>query len=842
MPPRTPFSLDLSRTSYVCQSCVTNLRAQGPQLWLTRSVSNVSRRAQPLRPRSAPVRGKLKTRAATPALKQDLQRVLAETLAQDDKAAQDHERDNAGQPPVDIRFFDEAKPGQLRELKSSEEFGDVSGGLDSEIETAITDLEGQMLNMLGLLKRLEKEGDQDKADELRKQFKKTLRDQYKGRIGPEADDYKALHIPGFSGPRQRSIAALNKFLARESLVKGGVPRHKDLLECWKSYSAARKTLAMSWASVAPEVWDFLWMILSWEGTQNPNRMRHVYVLARDMHAAGVTLRSSQQLLAIEAMFIEGWQEEAIESWKKAVVTLGSKSDTFKAYWELGARMCCLYGDTYRAQRAVDTLLESAEDPNPRIIIPLIRALAAKADTQKQAWEMYQRLRELLGDDMKIEDYDEVISSFLTASGTEDALQAFVDMMFSGAIDIRGRTRLPIAVGNHFFIGKWLKRLIGAGDLDGAYKVVLYLRAKGVVPSPIQLNGLIGAWLRSDIAENVEKAEQLAWDMIRSRLSFVRLRRRGAAMEQQRIRFYDPTVSAVPSAYNPDDPELNIGTRASSETFALLAENYCTRGLHDRLEGLWEVLGEAEINTSAFFMNQLIRSYTQNMQASRAVEFYEEMTRNRGVRPNAHTFLALFGTLSVNRLIHRDPSLSEIDITAARRFFRDMVEAEWTFESMDTFQFLPRTILFSLLKAKDFTGMIVAARTMRELFQFVPSEPLLIELASGTVTLRVKTQRNMRRIMEGSKTIEGLIRRHRMALEEAGVDMGTEAQRADELCKVFEQLVLVKAGAQEADPQAVERLLEEAAGEVGVYDIAIAKDREQIAKHRKVVQKAGSEDD
>ncbi|KXX83092.1 hypothetical protein MMYC01_200503 [Madurella mycetomatis] len=816
MPPRT-LSLDFKRCcSYVCKSCLDNLRSVTAPPRLARQYS-AARRARPV-----PIAAGRRKQQTLPD-PAELERALAKDLNGVDTAES-----------LNVNYFDQEAPGQLRRLRDNEEFSQVNSGLDTQIETAIDTLEKQMMDTVRMLQRMEKQGGQDKADELRKQFKKTLRLQYKGKIGPEAEEYGLLRISGFSGPRQRPVANLNSFLARDSVVKGGVLKPKDIAECWKYYSAARKTLSSAWENVPQEVWNFLWMILSSEGAENPNRMQHIYILAKDMQAAGVALRDSQQLLAMEAMFIEGWQAEAIEAWKKAVVTLGSKPETFKAYWELGVRMCSLHGDIERAQRAADTLLRSAHAPDARILIPIIGALSANEATVDEAWESYRDMRDLLGESMQIEDYDQVIGLFLSANCVEYALQAFVDMMLSGAIDIRGKTRLPMRVGNHFFIGKWLKRLIGAGDLDGAYKVVVFTQGKGINASPIQLNGLIGAWLRSGSAEHVEKAETLAWSMIRARLDFVGLRQR-RALTRGPVQFYDPYERPADEKQSEGEPEFRCQTRATAETFSLLAENYCSRRLHSRLQELFEVLKQAEIGTTTFLMNQLIRSYSQNGEAKEAVNIYQTMTREQNIRPDGHTFLTLFNSLSVNRLIQRDPELSRQDVASGRQFFADMVQADWAFDTPEIFAQLPRTILFTMLKAKDYTGTIVAARTMRELFAFHPPEALLIELASGAGSLQIRTKRNMERLVAGRKTIETLMKKHRMELIQGGhkgVEM-TDEEKLEELYDVLEKLVLLKAKAQDVSPDDVRPLLEEAAREMGVFDIVVLKDGDQIAKHRKL---------
>ncbi|KAK0733868.1 hypothetical protein B0T26DRAFT_670222 [Lasiosphaeria miniovina] len=844
MPPRT-FSLDLSRSSYVCKSCLTNLRISNQPKWLARHGSSVAQKAQQPQYPTGQKRPKPKATTETISL-EDLQKAFTQlkTEAREQEQAQappiktDDDISPIARPtqPLSVRYYNEIQPGTYKRMPDKDGFT-TSAKLDTKIEAAINELEQQMASTVEMLQQMEEGGMQDKADDLRKQFKKTLRDQYKGKTGPEAEEHRWLRILGFSGARHRAVANLNRFLARENVVKGGVPKPKDLLECWKSYSAARKSLSTAWENVPRGVWDFLWTTLSWEeGVDNPNRMSHIYVLAKDMSAAGVVLRDSQQLLAIEAMFIEGWQAEAIEAWKKAV-TLGSKPETFKEYWELGVRMCCIYGDTERAQRAADMLLNSAHDMDPRIIIPIVRALAAKEPTREQAWTLFRDMRDLLGTSMTVEDYDIVIGSFLACNCVEFALQAFVDMMFAGAIDVRGKTRLPTAVGNHFFLGKWLKRLIGAGQLDEAYQVAVFLQTKGVVASPIQLNGLIGAWIRSGSAEDLDKAERLAWDMIHTRLEYVYLRHRAASMDQP-TRFYAPYV---PPTIGGDGSGFKCKARATAETISLLAENYCSRGLHDRLKELWEGSQRAEITTTAFFMNQLIRSHSHNMKADDAVALYRSMTKEQNIRPDGHTFLTLFSTLSVNRLIQRDEVLSARDVVSGRQFFSDMVEADWVFDSPELFGILPRTILFSMLKAHDYTGMLVAARAMKEIFAYTPPEPLLIELATGSTMLKAPTKRNLERLMSGTMTVEGLMKHHRAAVapgQRLDPDNMTVDQRAAELHAVLEQLILLKAGLQDVDPNANLRpALEAAARDMGVYDIVIAPDPKKISKHRKLDKKA-----
>jgi hypothetical protein len=75
--------------------------------------------------------------------------------------------------------------------------------------------------------------------------------------------------------------------------------------------------------------------------------------------------------------------------------------------------------------------------SPRILIPLIRTSCEQGteEGRQKAWTTYRQMRELLGKDMTLTDYDQVISYFLTAHYMENALYAFVDMMSDGRIDL-----------------------------------------------------------------------------------------------------------------------------------------------------------------------------------------------------------------------------------------------------------------------------------------------------------------------------------------------------------------------------------------------------------------------
>ncbi|KAH8885165.1 hypothetical protein GQ53DRAFT_751458 [Thozetella sp. PMI_491] len=816
MPPRPAF-LDLNRTSYICQSCLASLqpaRAHLPRLrqpWPPLRYSSVARR----RPGSRHVPSDRESLVPRPQIDTD----------QPDQ-------------PLSVRYFDEEQPGDLKPLKDNEEFNRLSGGLDDEIQYSIEELELQMENTLRILDLMEQKGMKEKADKLRKQYGSKLQDQGSETAAePAVDDETPLpqlpYLDLNTKTQKERVNGLNRFL-RFHQANGGEISPKLVSYFWKLYVPTRQTLALSWSRVPPEAWTIFWAVGSWDKGDNPNRMHHIYTLTQDMQAAGVALSDSQQLLAIEATFIEGLERGAIELWKKAAGTLGANPGTFKEYWELGIRMCSLQGDIERAFRAANTLLESAHESDPRILVPLIRALAQGEPTREQAWESYRRLRELLGDSMAIEDYDEVIACFLSTNCVELALQAFVDMMFSGAIDLHGKTKLPAQVANRFFLGKWLKRLIGAGDLDGAYKVVCFMAERGVLAAPIQLNGLLGAWMRSRTADNAEKAEKLGWAMVRSRLLFVDLRKRQQALSQWPIQLVP--VGKLPGCETADgeEPGLSYVPPATLETFSLMADNYQKRRLTNRMEELWVAFKQSEIGSDSFMMNQMLESFCQDGESAKVFDFYHTMTRDHNILPDAATFLTLFRSLNVNRLQRRDKAGSQQDVLQARKIFQDMISLPWGFSSAQTYEQLPRLILFSLYSLRDYAGMIVAVRAMKELFDFAPSETLLIDLAAGTTSLRKGRrpgQKAVAQLIQVGKYVGSLLEQH--LPEGQSPQTLTPQQKVAQLNSVLEMLILRKAEADAAGEE-VEEVIAVAAEKMGAYDIVVARDLEMIAQARKSI--------
>jgi hypothetical protein len=620
------------------------------------------------------------------------------------------------------------------------------------------------------------------------------------------DDPEVLHQPVQQdrspeipeGPwtlnQRKKVSRLNLVMKRvhSELQNGADISSAHVSAVYKAYHSVRLTLARAWSHVPLDVWDFLWNVFSTDESVNVHRLSYVSLLSRDMSEATVDLTPNQQLLTIEAVFVDGWEERSMDSWKRCISTLGDPgSESFKEFWELGVRMHCRLGDLDQAQRAVNKLIERQSDP--RILLPMIRSLSEKGTSEhnERAWAMYRQMRELLGQNMKLSDYDQVISYFLTTNQIESALQAFVDMMSDGQIDLKKQHFLPSVVANKFFIGKWLKRLIGAGDLDGAHSVVKFMRERGVGASPIQLNGLIGAWLRSGGAENLDKADHMAWEMIEARIEFVKNRASKSIRAQTQ------------EAWRTTKP------RATLETFCLVADNYRLRSKHDRQEALWEAFRDAQISPDAFMMNQLLESYISANQVPEALKLYKSLVGGQGVKPDPYTFSALWKTLNINNF-HIAPATTEADLRTARQLFAETVKYRGVFRPNGMDGQLARKILHTFRRLKDTPATMVALIALKDVFNFLPPDALTLEMSIGTMKLSWDAAAQRRKLINAKREMDHAL--------QATAGEQAEQLEGDQRGEALHLYLLQKLGASLGEGVDLDKLIDDAAVDMGVAEL------------------------
>lgn len=737
---------------------------------------------------------------------------------------------------VKVNYFEETDGGRLRRLDGQEQFTESLTDPGGEMAKSLEELEADFSGASNFARSLEEEEiDEQTVDQRAEVLRQQLETIRTTNTDPElaslletllknvptqstqlAEPQKTAEpssksilveeIPLGWGSMDynRRIQHLNKRLQVAAAQLDAGELNSRGFDLWKSYSASRRVLAPTWKAVPEAAWDVLFDVFATESPTNRNRLDHIRTLAYDIDQAGVTMTGARQLLAIEAVFFSGSQTDALQSYRRRATTLGTNPETFMAYWHLGLRMYCHNGDLRRAEQLAGIILESPYEKEPRILFPLIKTYAVNPDTVEKAYDMYRGLKAATYNSMTIEDYDQIISFFLAANQTEKALWIFVDMMTSGSVDLRNMDKLPPSVANAFFVGKWLKRLIGAGDYDGAYNVLLHMKDKGVMPRPIQVNGLIGAWLRSKIGTNMEKAESTAWAMINSRIQFVQTRSRQQNDLDQHI-ILRQSGEGWP--------------KATLETFSLLAESFKERGLPTKMEELWQAFSQAEMGPNAFLMNQVLFSLLQSGRGKEVMPLCRFLTQKYDIEPDSHTFMALWESLPINRLHRVESSELPNQIITSRELFAEMVRFVSTFAGEPFHYPLARVIMHTFRMHKDPVGMLVGYRALRQVFQLSNPGNMVLELLTDTLNIHKGTSnpRMRQKLLMGTRRIEQYLSQRRQELVRSG-GLKKDQELPEEIRMAeMANFLEVHLETEISSIENVEQLFAEAAQQMGVYN-------------------------
>ncbi|KAI1489746.1 hypothetical protein F5X96DRAFT_639612 [Biscogniauxia mediterranea] len=754
MPLRNPL-FEFGSRNFVCRSCRSTL--QKSTQWPIRYSSQAA---------FAQGRSKSTTHAPSDEDAERLKALQTLGLLQDES------------PKLTVNYFEQGRRGRVRRLRDADEFHESLADA-RDIESGLKELEQQLEQATQLTKALEELGGGERANELRQRFVSEIdaldlpSDADNNHSSPQALSASSLMAHRRdSSVRLRQAETMNvaqfnyrvKLLAKK--VDSGKLTGRGITGLWKAYATIRRLVVQLKITLSPALWDFLWQLFSLDRPDNDNRMSHVYYFAKDMQDVGIPLRPDQQVLAIEAIFIEGWKEEALASFKRFMPTLGSNPDVFFDFWQLGLRMYCLMGDVEQAEKMIDAILKSPRKEDPRFIMPYIGLCTKSPETLSKAFGAYRKLRATLGDSMTIEDYDRIIAYFLLTDHADLALCIFVDMMKSGAIDLYKKSDFPTSVANPFFFGKWVKRLIGLGDPGGAYKVFQFMRTKNVVPHAIHVNGLLGAWYRSGIASNIKQGETVAWLMINARLQYVQMRKRSSALTDQ--------VSLRRHG--------NGWPNATLETFCLVAENYQLRGLHTKMEELWRAFRESELAPDSFMMNQLLLSYLHSGKGAHILPLFRGLTQKYSIVPDAQVFMSLWKSLTVNRLIQVKEDDAKREAEIARGMFSDMMKFAAVFEDGRLDVILARRILHSFRKVHDTIGLLLAYRALRHIFGFSPPEAVAIEILTGSEDLeKVARGRGVNRLIEARARVDNYLKEKHGELVESG-ELGKDDQLPPEVVR------------------------------------------------------------
>lgn len=727
-----------------------------------------------------------------------------------------------------IHHYDEGENGELIPVKS----------VDDALEAKIGALEAELARLKSNISNPDRSSDDNTEDSILNEAKRNFLNKLTLDAVAKRPSAVAQNIAQgdlFISPEQFPIERRQYILRLNTHIERAAVGHQDAVskDLWRLYSLCRKTLSSSWSQIPGNAWSVLWDTFSRVSLNNPDRMAHVVRLGEDMEAAGVSLSSSQHLLYLEAIFLQGDHELAITRWKTSRVALTFDESSEQEYWSLGVRMLAHDNRPTQAQEAADILLNGTKgEQDARVLIAVMAAWLASKDpaAMQKAWTMYIRFRVHMGNGMTMDDYDACIGVFLASNRADIALAVFRDMMLSrdpealksvDSVVVYKRvlqtvgdlrtlqlhptetswtswepfTFLPRKNQNKFFYGSWLKKLLGDGEVDWAAQVVDLMYERGVAPDSKHLNGIIGAWLRTNSARNMQKAEKMAWNMIQDRVDFVQRRariRESTASEQSML------VRSVNTDAKNDYRRLQDSkglALATIETFSILADNYHRRQKGERIKELCDILRVCAIPPNATFMNSLLRFGITSHRKAWSWALYLQLVREDNVVPNHETFVCLWKIMKV----HVDPvkNRTTAGYPSSRTLFAEMLSwAPHTSHEVMSRELYDRILLcFGL--ADDQIGTGIALRAMQILYGIYPDQvtirSIVLQLAkAGTVNAAGFAPRRLNlnsAQKDRIKQITGLLQRFREQRAKDLLAEGKDFDSLDEIAK-SEQLILL----------------------------------------------------
>ena len=569
-------------------------------------------------------------------------------------------------------------------------------------------------------------------------------------------------------PRQQQ-AYVQRFNNAVEAMYGNNTDAASSIELWKWYLRCQQHVP-GFSNIVPEdVWHLLWRS---QGEFSGGEKR-VIMVAKDMLSAEISLTAVEWISYIESLITENDIATATSLWQSKRSELGPNAAVATTFWTLGVRLYCELGRPQKAEEIALQCLDHGSFADPLVLITVMLAWAKsqQSDASQKAWSCYLRLRSELGDKMTAEIYDTISFNLLQTGRPDMGLAVFKDMYLpndssqhsdqvfydalkrlSGVqnisitvenvnqVSLAALLVLPKSMLNKYFFGAWIERLLGAGHLDTAARVVELMYERNIRPDVSHLNGIIKAWLRRGSLKAQDKAEDMAWSMISQRINFVR--KRSGSNEplpvpisgQSRPRFLPLFIKRpVPSA--------------TRETFSILLNHYISTDQEEVAKQVTDLMTDvAEIPPNAFIMNQWLLLALKKGEVQNVWDRY--LTWSSKVRPDFMTFAHLWDTGKIQ--YDRARAAHAKEFPTARVLYGEM--AQWfsklSSRDMKALQEeishgYPQQIIRCFCLSADLPGVFCALHGIKQAFNVYPND--------GTARLIVMQVSQLLRPKGGSST-------------------------------------------------------------------------------------------
>ena len=517
---------------------------------------------------------------------------------------------------------------------------------------------------------------------------------------------------------------------------------------WQWYSRCKASLPGFTSQIPESAWEAIFR----SQTIGENRLEHLRSISEDIISSGKGLDNQKMLVYVYSLHMTGDTDLAVSRWQAARHEVLADHTAAPDFWRLGVELYTASGQLTEAEDLAFEAIDPNDASSYRILTPVISGWASTGNRVhlQKAWTCYLKMRAGMGKQITEDDYETVSTGLLKSQRPDLALAVFKDMLVArdkleqdstrlyqqamgyvgglqqasvteeqvNQISIGALTFLPRRLQNKFFYGKWIKKLIGLGEVDAAGAVIELMYERSVQPDARHVNGIIGALFRDGKAESVERAESMAWAMIKKRIEFVEQRKLASHEAKRESTLQTPKGVSVPLFIQ------RIVPRANVETFSILLLRYFEEGQDGYAAYLTDQLARAEIATNTFIVNQwLLRSLRKH----KPEVVWKMYLDNKPIAfPDLNTFVCLWN--AGKTVYDRPKATKSADFPSARLLFHEfqawfsrldprVQRATLKDFSPDLYDEIVRCFCLS----SDLKGTLVALQGLREHFGLYPDE-------------------------------------------------------------------------------------------------------------------------
>lgn len=533
-------------------------------------------------------------------------------------------------------------------------------------------------------------------------------------------------------------------------------------QLWRAYSLAKAHAPDILEMLPQRAWDVLWESQTIRDPRNTYSRAHVEELYRDMLSVGKSATVQQRVAYLWSIFLNGREGEALAESEQTCVELGDSSQVPPELFECRVRMLLLAGKVDRAQETMEMLFELYPAWSPAVMMAVFRACTRSESVEHHelAWSIHKRMKELLGNEATLQDYDSFLAGFLEARNLEHAKQVFHEMVKGGylacgysqaqvgevlsrlhliyrlgtdiakatSIALQAITILPKPYHSHLF-GDWMKLAVVHKAPEAAGQILDMMFRRGNEPETFHFNLLLRALFRTGQKEHELKGENIAWQMIDKATK--------AAPEQSQYYAAMDAIAKKAESYRTKAQDTSMPRRippADVATFALIMQWHGKRSQWEHVGYLARRMKESEILPNKDIMNVLMDNECRQGNYNKVWEIYSSLTNvpegSHGVFPNGASFRCLWKTLRLalgDHIAQESSTLpSPRQLLAENVRWWDLVRRRFDVERFRTglaaqdHGALNSLIMHCFSYTKDLPGSLVAMHALRKHFHIFPS--------------------------------------------------------------------------------------------------------------------------